>query len=269
MRQINWSRLGTEVCDLACDAGARILEIYNESNDAQVSYKADASPLTVADLAAHRCISEGLVVLTPDIPVVSEECAESLRFRLPTGRFWLVDPLDGTKEFVARNGEFTVNIALIEDGCVAWGLVYAPVLGLLYWGGRRYGSFRQLVEGGEAVALRVAEPVGHQCTYRVVASKSHLNSETEAFIKQLGSASLIQAGSSLKLCRVAEGSADVYPRLAPTSEWDTAAAQAVVEGAGGYVMGIEGHVLAYGKADVLNPSFIVASVPLNRLVRRG
>lgn len=269
MRQINWARLGPEVCHLAREAGSRILAFYNESADIQVARKADESPLTAADLAAHRCIAEGLAALTPDIPVVSEECAESLKYRLPTGRFWLVDPLDGTKEFAARNGEFTVNIALIEDGRVAWGVVYAPVPGLLYWGGRKYGSFRKLVEGGVAVTLRVAEPVGPQGTYRVVASKSHLNAETEAFIKQLGSVSLIKAGSSLKLCKVAEGSADVYPRLAPTCEWDTAAAQAVVEGAGGFVMDAEGHMLAYGKAEVLNPSFIVASVPLNKLVRRG
>lgn len=132
MRQIDWSRLGPELCDLAREAGSSILAFYNESADIQVAQKVDESPLTAADLAAHRCIAEGLAALTLDIPIVSEECPESLKYRLPTGRFWLVDPLDGTKEFVARNGEFTVNIALIEGGSVAWGVVYAPVPGLLY-----------------------------------------------------------------------------------------------------------------------------------------
>lgn len=267
MRQVDWDRLGPGVCELARDAGARIMAIYNESANFQVEKKADASPLTAADLSAHRCIAEGLAVLTPEIPVVSEECAESLKFRLPTGRFWLVDPLDGTKEFVARNGEFTVNIALIENGLTVWGVVYAPALELIYWGGSAFGAHN--ISSGKHKMLRVASLPAQDLPMRVVASKSHLNAETEAFIKNLGSVSLVQAGSSLKLCRVAEGMADVYPRLAPTCEWDTAAAQAVVEGAGGFVMDTEGYALTYGKAKVLNPSFIVATVPLNKLVRRG
>jgi 3'(2'), 5'-bisphosphate nucleotidase len=267
IRQLDWERLGPAVCDLARQAGVKIMEIYNGTTDAWVALKPDESPLTAADLAAHQCIVQGLAVLTPEIPVVSEECLDSLRYRLPTSRFWLVDPLDGTKEFLARNGEFTVNIALIEYGVPIWGVVYAPALNLLYWGGRAFGAHKSSF--GKCERLRVATLYAHDLAMRVVASKSHLNAETKAFIDSLGSVSLVQAGSSLKFCLVAEGLADVYPRLGPTCEWDTAAAHAIVEGAGGFVMDIEGHDLTYGKAEVLNPSFVVASLSLNELVRRG
>lgn len=267
VRQINWEVICQEVCRLAREAGARIMTIYSGASDISVGFKADKSPLTVADLAAHHCIMQGLAALTPEIPVVSEESINSQVHRLPIGLFWLIDPLDGTKEFVARNGEFTVNIALIEDGEPVWGVVFAPALDLLYWGGRAFGSCKSVSDTHEW--LRVAMLPAHDLPVRVVASKSHLNAETEDFIEGLGSVSIVQAGSSLKLCRVAEGLADVYPRLAPTSEWDTAAAQAVVEGAGGFVMDTDGHALTYGKAEVLNPSFVVASVPLDELIRRG
>jgi 3'(2'), 5'-bisphosphate nucleotidase len=262
------ARMISAVKSLIKEAGLTILDIYKSyeagAADVALTSKADDSPLTQADLAAHVCIVAGLAKLTPKTPVVSEECAASLDHRLPEGQFWLIDPLDGTKEFLAKNGEFTVNIALISDGLPVFGVVYAPVLDLLYWGGRGFGAFLE-VENAE-MRLQVAEPVPESGVYRVVASKSHLNAETEAFIERLGAVSLIQAGSSLKLCRVAEGAADVYPRLAPTCEWDTAAAQAVVEGADGFVVDIQGKPLVYGKADVLNPSFVVSSVPLEMLV---
>jgi 3'(2'), 5'-bisphosphate nucleotidase len=206
---------------------------------------------------------DGLARLTPEIPVVSEEDSASLTHRKPNGRFWLIDPLDGTKEFLARNGEFTINIAFIEDGEPVWGVVYAPALRQLFWGGKSFGSFRQAESG--TVSLSVSPPVASEQSFRVVASKSHLNSATSAFIDKLGSVELIQAGSSLKFCRIAEGSADVYPRLAPTCEWDTAAAQAVVEGAGGQVYDSKGVRLQYGKPDLLNPHFIAASVSLIQL----
>jgi 3'(2'), 5'-bisphosphate nucleotidase len=267
MRQIDVNSLSDPLCQIALDAGAVVLRIYHDDNphSAQLADKADASPLTLADLAAHHLIVDRLRGLTPEIPVVSEEDAGSLDHRTPTGCFWLIDPLDGTKEFLARNGEFTVNIALILDGVPVWGVVCAPALNQLFWGGRAYGSYRLSHDVAEPIRVS-AQVLGDQA-YRVVASKSHLNPETTAFIDQLGSTELVQAGSSLKFCKIADGLADVYPRLAPTCEWDTAAAQAVLEGAGGYVYDTAGNRLRYGKPDVLNPSFIAASVAFNALRR--
>lgn len=265
MRQINWQGLSPKVCQLAKDAGEAIMRIYESESsvDPLLAHKSDASPLTMADLASHHCILHGLSQITPDIPMVSEEDADSQTVRKSASRFWLIDPLDGTREFLARNGEFTVNIALIEAGTPVWGVVYAPVLKHLYWGGREHGAFK--MADGQVSSLQVSTAVELDQPSRIVASKSHLNPETKAFIEKLGSAELVQAGSSLKFCMIAEGSADVYPRLAPTCEWDTAAAQAVVEGAGGYVYDTTGARLVYGKVDVLNPSFIAASVPLHQL----
>ncbi len=233
-------------------AGDAVMAIYQEGGS-QVVYKADASPVTEADLAAHRVLAAGLAPLLPDCPVVSEEDSASLAANAPSYRFWLVDPLDGTKEFIARNGEFTVNIALIEDARSVFGVVYAPAIDAMYWGGAGMGAFRCM--GAQTVAIKVAAAeAGGAC--RVVASKSHLNEATRSLIDRLGDVSLVQAGSSLKFCRVAEGEADIYPRLAPTCEWNTAAAQAVLEGAGGVVVDPQGIPLLYGKPDVLNPSFI-------------
>jgi 3'(2'), 5'-bisphosphate nucleotidase len=267
MRQSDWVDLSPQLCQLAKDAGHAIMRIYTESTDDDllVAHKSDDSPLTLADLAAHHVIVDGLARLTPEIPVVSEEDSASLTHRKPNGRFWLIDPLDGTKEFLARNGEFTVNMALIEDGETVWGVVYVPALRQLFWGGKAFGSFRWAESG--IVSLTVSEPVETGQPFRVVASKSHLNAETSAFIEKLGFVELIQAGSSLKFCRIAEGSADIYPRLAPTCEWDTAAAQAVLEGAGGQVYDTHGNRLLYGKTDLLNPSFVAASVSFTQLNR--
>lgn len=247
-----------QVCDLARQAGQAILTVYEEHcrTGVSVTHKSDDSPLTLADQLAHAVICEGLHRLTPDMPVVSEEDADSWRWRTPTGNFWLVDPLDGTKEFLGKNGEFTVNIALISNGEPVWGVVYAPVPAQMYWGGRDHGA--HLTEGAGTTALRVAQRQG-RC--RVVASKSHLSPETLAFIQGLEPADWVQVGSSLKFCLIASGQAHVYPRLSPTCEWDTAAAQAVVEGAGGVVQDMNGVRLRYGKADVLNPHFIAACVP--------
>lgn len=228
------------------------MAIYRRGS-AEVSRKADPSPVTVADLASHRVLATHLAQLLPNCLVVSEEDPASLVYRQRAGRFWLVDPLDGTKEFIASNGKFTVNIALIEEGRSTLGVVYAPAIDALYWGGTGLGAFRCI--GGQTVAINVASTAeGRAC--RVVASKSHLNEATQAMIDRLGDVSLVQAGSSLKFCRVAEGEANIYPRLAPTCEWDTAAAQAVLEGAGGAVVDLHCQTLLCGKADVLNPSFI-------------
>lgn len=240
-----------QILPIARQAGAAILAVYADGSTA-VESKDDGSPVTQADLAAHRVIHPRLQGLLPDCPVVSEEDEGSQAHRQAQGRFWLIDPLDGTKEFIARNGEFTVNIALIEDGRVVLGVVYAPVLDAMYWGGAGLGAFRSV--GGQTVAIQTGADEAGSC--RVVASKSHLNEATQALIDRLGPVSLVQAGSSLKFCRLAEGAADIYPRLAPTCEWDTAAAQAVLEGAGGAVLDLHGQPLHYGKADVLNPSFI-------------
>jgi len=220
----------------------------------EIQRKENDSPLTEADLAAHRMLVSQLKPLLSECPVVSEEDADSMVHRRPNGRFWLIDPLDGTKEFIARNGEFTVNIALIEDGRCVLGVVYAPAIDALYWGGSGLGAFRCM--GGQTFAIKVAasSKAGH--AYQVVASKSHMNDATRSLVDRLGEVSLVSTGSSLKFCRVAEGEADIYPRLAPTCEWDTAAGQAVLEGAGGVVVNLQGKPLQYGKPDLLNPFFI-------------
>jgi 3'(2'), 5'-bisphosphate nucleotidase len=274
MRQIHiTSVLVAQVLDIAREAGIAILNVYEEmqqggagAREVWVTYKADDSPLTQADLQAHQVIAQGLTVLTPDIPVVSEEDAPSLQHRQLRGDFWLVDPLDGTKEFLAQNGEFTVNIALIRDGRAVLGVVLAPALGQAYWAASGLGAFREM--DGHVTPIHVAKPVAADEPVRVVASKSHMNEQTAEFIGQLGPHALVQAGSSLKFCRVAEGGADVYPRLGATCEWDTAAAQAIVEAAGGYVSQLDGAPLRYGKPQVLNPNFVVSSVPLPDLLKR-
>lgn len=260
MRYTDIVCLTPQLLELARSAGDAIRRIYLKGSvTSEIFCKSDASPLTAADLAAHDVICAGLRALTPALPVVSEEDAGSPGQCRPAGLFWLVDPLDGTREFIARNGEFTVNIALIGDAVPLWGVVYAPMLDILYWGGAGTGAFRQC--GAQVDRIRVE--AARAGTLRVVASKSHLNEETSAFIRRLGPVELVQAGSSLKFCRVAEGAADVYPRLAPTCEWDTAAAQAIVEGAGGCVIDLQGAPLRYGKTDVLNPHFVAAAAPLD------
>lgn len=249
---IDKTALIEQILPVARQAGGAIMAVYL-SGAGDVQHKEDGSPVTQADLAAHRVISKRLLSLQPHCPVVSEEDPGSQIYRQGKGRFWLIDPLDGTKEFIARNGEFTVNIALIEDGRSVWGVVYAPALDAMYWGGSGLGAFRRV--GGVTVAIQQSADTDRS-SCRVVASKSHLNDATQTFIDRLGPVRLVQAGSSLKFCRVAEGAADIYPRLAPTCEWDTAAAHAVLEGAGGAVVDLQGQPLVYGKPDVLNPSFI-------------
>ena len=250
---VNWLE---PVLRLAAEASERILEIYATAFD--VATKDDASPLTAADLAAHQVIVAGLQQLTPDIPVLSEEAA-SVPFaeRSQWQYYWLVDPLDGTKEFVQRNGQFTVNIALIENHEPVLGVVQAPVTGLCYFAARGHGAFRQ--EPGQApqpIAVRSLTP---DRPVRVVGSRSHGGPGLQAFVARLGAHELVTLGSSLKFCQVAEGAADVYPRLGPTAEWDTAAAQAIVETAGGRVVSAEtGEPLRYNTRDtLLNPHFIV------------
>ncbi len=237
---------------LAREAGDAILAVY--AQDFEVASKDDASPLTQADLAAHDIIVAGLRVLSPDIPVLSEEDAGvAWSERRAWTRNWLVDPLDGTREFVKKNGEFTVNIALIVDGRPVLGVVYAPVTDYLLHAEAGVGAF--LRQGDEDVAITTRRPA--TTPLRVAASRSHLDERTAAALERMGETERHGLGSSLKFCRIAEGRMDVYPRFGPTSEWDTAAAQCVLEAAGGAVLRLDGTPLDYNrKENILNPDFI-------------
>jgi 3'(2'), 5'-bisphosphate nucleotidase len=251
---VNLDKLLDPVAALAIEAGDAILAVYATNFDVQS--KSDESPLTQADLASQRCIAAGLSALTPDIPIISEEQGlPDFDTRGKWSRYWLIDPLDGTKEFVSRNGEFTVNIALIENHRPVFGVVHVPVQNKTYIGCRGRGS--ELREQGKVTAIKVAPR--SQAPVRVVGSRSHRGSSLDAFLEKLGEHDMVPMGSSLKFCTIAEGNADVYPRLGPTSEWDTAAAQAVVEQAGGQVLELDGKPLSYNKKeDILNPWFVVA-----------
>jgi len=236
-------------------AGRRILTVYETAFD--VDHKSDGSPLTAADRAAHAEIVAGLGELTPVVPIVSEESAEiDWRTRSGWRQYWLVDPLDGTREFVKRNGEFTVNIALIEDGRPVLGVVYTPVLDLEHWACEQGGAWCR--RDGRELPIRARAYRGGRAT--VAASRSHAGPRLAVFLDRLrereGEPETISMGSALKLCLVAEGRADVYPRLGPTSEWDTAAAHCVVEVAGGSIRDLHGQPLRYNKPDVLNPWFL-------------
>lgn len=247
------------ISNLVRAAGAAILEVYGRPGTVDVSSKGDDTPLTEADLAAHRVLEAGLVNLLAGVPVVSEEDEASLEHRRPSGSFWLIDPLDGTKEFIARNGQFTVNVALVRDGFPVLGFVYAPVLDELFVGGKGLGARRE--KAGALSRITVAER-RQGSALRVVASRSHMNDATRAYLARLGAHELVQAGSSLKFCRVAEGAADCYPRIGPTAEWDTAAAQAVLEAAGGVVHDLRGERLRCGKPVNRNEGFVASAWPM-------
>lgn len=243
-----------KVRNIAHLAGDKILEVYD--TDFSVDEKSDSSPLTVADLAAHTVISAALIELTPNVPVLSEEGADMpYADRAAWECYWLVDPLDGTREFVKRNGEFTVNIALIELQQPVLGVVFVPVTGVCYSAARGLGAFKQGPEDPQiAINSRAFDPEH----ITVAGSRSHGNEATRRFIDSLGDADVISIGSSLKFCLVAEGKVDVYPRFGPTSEWDTAAAQCVVEEAGGEVVDLGFQPLRYNtKESLLNPHFLV------------
>lgn len=257
------------VLDIAIQAGKEIMDVYE--TDFSVESKEDNSPLTLADGKSHNKIVEGLEKYYPDIPILSEEGKhQSYDERKEWDYAWVVDPLDGTKEFVKRNGEFTVNIALIKNGAPVLGVIYAPVLDEAYVGERGQGSYKienvQEQFNNQVTLIDIGKtlPIKENRDYcSVVASRSHLSKETEDYIETLkekyGKVELASAGSSLKLCLVAEGKADVYPRFAPTMEWDTAAGQAVVESAGGKVITTDTkEPLKYNKEDLLNPWFIVS-----------
>ena len=243
-----------DIVTIAVQAGKAVLEIYEQ--DFEVVQKEDQSPLTQADLASHRIICDALAALTPDIPLLSEESA-SIDFKTRSGwsSYWLIDPLDGTREFVNRNGEFTVNIALIENHEPVLGVVHVPVSAVTYTGVAGQGATRrQTGSAPQTIAIRVpcADPMV------VVGSRSHANPVLTELLEQMGNFELVSMGSSLKFCLLAEGKADFYPRLGPTSEWDTAAAHAVVSAAGGKIVTLTGNPLQYNlKESLLNPEFLV------------
>jgi 3'(2'), 5'-bisphosphate nucleotidase len=243
------------VVELSRFAGDKIMQVYGK-DDFSVQTKGDQSPLTEADLAAHHAIVDALTELTPEIPILSEESADTITWaqRREWPAYWLVDPLDGTKEFIKRNGEFTVNMALVENHDTTMGVVHVPARGETYSAAVGVGVFKHSGQGSTAISVQApaASPM------RVAGSRSHGNEETRRFIQRLGETESIAIGSSLKLCLIAEGAVDVYPRFGPTSEWDTAAAQCVVEQAGGQVTTMDLQRLRYNtKEQILNPYFLV------------
>jgi 3'(2'), 5'-bisphosphate nucleotidase len=248
------ARLLPEVLHLAEAAGTAILEVYASGHD--VAYKADASPITAADRASHEILGAGLARLTPSVPVLSEESANEHdpAVRRQWREFWLIDPLDGTKEFIGRNGEFTVNVALVREHRPVFGVVAAPALGVTYYGAVGMGAV-VLNPGTTPQPIRVRKPAPSPLV--IVGSRSHRGDSLDAVLARIGPHELRPMGSSLKFCLVAEGAADLYPRLGPTSEWDTAAAQAIVEAAGGAVTTLDGQPLRYNERDtLLNPHFL-------------
>jgi len=251
------SSLLQQVVALSIRAGDAIMEIYN-GPDFQVTHKEDKSPLTAADLASHAAIEQGLTALTPEWPVLSEESEGTpYETRRDWPVFWLVDPLDGTREFLKRNGEFTVNIALVEADVPILGVVYAPASGKMYFAARGVGAFKQ--ENGETLPIRVQR--GPEGATRVIISRSHSGDETELYTRQYGKCEFVPMGSSLKFCLVAEGVADLYPRSGPTMEWDTAAAHCILDQAGGSVTAADGARLRYNKPSLLNPGFLASGIP--------
>jgi 3'(2'), 5'-bisphosphate nucleotidase len=246
-----------KIGDIAAKAGEEIMSVYSRGFD--VEYKEDSSPVTEADKASHKLIEEGLLAAFPGIPVISEEGAlvpysERRAYR----KFWLVDPLDGTKEFIKRNGEFTVNIALIEGNAPVLGGIYVPAKGILYYGQKGGGAYQKASGEGAVRIERTLLP--RNSAVRAVVSRSHPSPGLEEFLKTYNVESRVEAGSSLKFCLVAEDKADIYPRLGPTWEWDTAAGHAIAEAAGCLVTMPDGSPLTYNKESLKNPGFVVSAV---------
>lgn len=258
----NYKEINTELLvQIAANAAQAILEIYKTSFE--VEHKEDNSPLTEADKHSHQVIETALLKHYAHLPVLSEESKEiPYSTRQHWQRFWLVDPLDGTKEFINRNGDFTVNIALIENQKPVVGIVYIPVTSCCYVGISGVGAFK-IDKGKEPLKLKKATPLIHQSSIllKIVGSRSHLSNETIDFVNELKASGkhvvFVSRGSSLKLCMVAEGEADIYPRFAPTMEWDTAAAQVIVEAVGKQVVDFNTkQPLKYNKENLLNPWFL-------------
>lgn len=238
-------------------AGAAIMQVYE--TDFETRAKDDASPVTEADLAADRIIVDALTAAFPGIAIVTEERAASHEGERPD-RFFLIDPLDGTKEFVKRGGDFTVNIALIDNGVPVRGYVFAPALNRMFW---TNDAGQAMLQEGNDLPRQISVATPDNAALRIVATKSHKNPETEAYIAKYRVSDYKSAGSSLKFCLLATGEADLYPRLGPTMEWDTGAGDAVLRAAGGFVERMEGGPLLYGKSDLYNPHFVAYAAGVN------
>jgi 3'(2'), 5'-bisphosphate nucleotidase len=246
------ARLNWEICELAREAGRQIMRFYGA--DAGVTWKKDASPLTLADRASHDFLVKSLQSLMPEATVISEESDEATEGSVDAAKsFWLVDPLDGTKEFLKGTNEFTVNVALMQDGLPVLGVVHAPALSRTYYGGRNLGCWRQ---DGDDVPISISTRRADASSLTVVASKDHAGPLVSAMLERLANPQLQSMGSSLKFCLVAEGKADLYLRDLPTMEWDTAAAQCIVEAAGGGLYSLDRKPLGYGKPGLKNPAIM-------------
>jgi|TARA_B100001750_G_scaffold218497_1_gene204668 3'(2'), 5'-bisphosphate nucleotidase len=255
-RKISHEQLMISIVEIAKKAGMAITEIYN--SDFNYQLKKDASPITEADNLSHKIITERLNILTPEIPIISEEnCDISYKIRSEWKQYWLVDPMDGTKEFIKKNGEFTVNIALIDQNIPILGVIHIPVTDETYWGSEVSGSFYQ---NKNSDVKRICVSENHNNPIRIVVSRSHPSKILNDLLKTINDYEIIKVGSSIKFCHVASGKADCYPRFGPTSEWDTAAGEAIVRAAGGHVMAASGNSMNYNEKETfLNPNFIVSN----------
>ena len=255
-RKILNEQLISSVVEIAKEAGIAITEIYNSDFDYQL--KKDLSPITAADNLSHNIITERLKTLTPKIPILSEEnCNIPYKIRSQWTQYWLVDPLDGTKEFISKNGEFTVNIALIENNTPIFGVIDIPITNETYWGSKVNGSFCSDANN-DIKQINVSED--NQNPIRLVASRSHPSEMLNDLLEKIIDYEIIEVGSSIKFCLIASGQADCYPRFGPTSEWDTAAGEAIVSYASGCVVTARGNSMNYNvKEDYLNPNFIVSN----------
>jgi 3'(2'), 5'-bisphosphate nucleotidase len=255
-RKILDEQLISSTVEIAKEAGMAITEIYNSNFDYQL--KKDLSPITAADNLSHNIITERLKTLTPKIPILSEEnCDIPYKIRSQWTQYWLVDPLDGTKEFINKNDEFTVNIALIENNTPIFGVIDIPITNETYWGSKVNGSFCSDTNNN-VKQINVSED--NQNLIRIVASRSHPSNMLASLLEIIVDYEIIKIGSSIKFCLIASGQADCYPRFGPTSEWDTAAGEAIVSYAGGCVVTVRGNSMNYNtKKDYLNPNFIVSN----------
>ena len=260
------NKLLLDICNVAIEAGNEILNFYN--NDIEVTHKEDLSPLTKADLASNKIILESLNNLNSNIPILSEESLVDWSIRKNWKKYWLVDPLDGTKEFIKKNGEFTVNIALVENNNPTLGVIYVPAKSLLYLAEKNKGSFKSntkdILENLDGIQKIVVSDKTNRT--RIIGSRSHSNATFDNWVKEkFPNADIVQAGSSLKFCLIAEGKADIYPRFGPTSEWDIAAGHIIVNEAGGKVRTFQNNSIKYNtKENIINPEFYaIGNITLN------